>query len=441
MGRKSRKRTRSTPRALGLLTPRLFNAGDDLADAHAHLSREGFVVFRSPLRAEEDGSLNVLWDDAWRTFATLEPGLQRDDRSTWTDARMSAIADDPSTGVAWGRGVAHSDLCWRVRTNETIRRIFKALLLGEEDRAPRDAPGAAPGAAPGDAGSSTALLECEGALGDESDDGLCVGFDGICVQWRVAAHQRRKPWLHRDQNCTVARAAGGRGVLSLQGALNLLPVDASDGGFIVVPRSHRDASVPPAPRPSRHTSAGGSDPPHFVMLPFAHPAQARAVKLLLPEPGTLVVWNSLTLHASHPGESNRPGSTNGSPSSGRLAPTVPQLNRLTVFVSYALRRERSDAVRRAKVDAYLAGVATSHWAQFCHLKSDAAAVYHARCKCEKEREKGARSRSWGDSVAGAAAVAEGSAAGAAAAAVAERSRLAPCLGAGGAIPPQRAALF
>jgi hypothetical protein len=430
MGRRA-KRRRCEPRALGLLTPRLFSAGDDLTDARAHLSREGYVVFRSPLRVE-GGGLNGLWDEAWRAFATLEPGLQRDDRSTWTDARMSAIADDPSTGMAWGRGVAHSDLCWRVRTNETIRRLFAALLCdaeaAEEDPASRDAPA--------EVGSSTALGERAAAaqlrsgVGDARDDGLCVGFDGICVQWRVAAHQRRKPWLHRDQNRTAERAAGGRGVLSLQGALNLLPVDASDGGFVVVPRSHRDASVPPAPLPSRSTGTDDAAVPHFVMLPFAHPAHARAVKLLLPEPGTLVVWNSLTLHASHPGTSNRVGNRFGgakkkAPSS--RTKTAPELNRLTVFVSYALRRERSDAVRRAKADAYRAGFATSHWAQFCHLKSNAAAVYHARQKARQQKQ-----RSWGDAVADAVA---------AAAAVAERARLSPRLSAGGAIPPQRAALF
>ena len=125
------ERTRSEL-PISSITPPLFSAHGDLSTARVYFEREGFVVFRNVLGCER-AALSELWNDAWSALSALEPGLSRRDRRTWTDERMSAIVDDPSTGMAWGRGLAHSDLCWRVRTSAAIQRVFAELLRSSSE--------------------------------------------------------------------------------------------------------------------------------------------------------------------------------------------------------------------------------------------------------------------------------------------------------------------
>merc|ERR1711974_166089 len=82
-------------------------------------------------------------------------------------------------------------------------------------------------------------------------------------------------------------------------------------------------------------------------------AQQQKIKLLIPE-NSLVLWDSKTLHGTAPG----PGD--------RVVPAgeLPAPNRLTIFVSMMPKALRTPEVRHEKMELYMSGGFTSHWANY-----------------------------------------------------------------------------
>jgi len=153
---------------------------------------------------------------------------------------------------------------------------------------------------------------------------LVTSFDGFSVY--VSGKQRSKSWLHVDQKTSDDQ-------YSIQGAYNFLPVGEGDAGFVVVPGSHRTYATP-------ETAKGD-----FLQIPEDDPHRSLAVKLLIPA-NSFVLWNSKTIHAN----------------AGMTDRQACQLNRLTAYISMFPKSERSEAVRERRLQGYLAGETTGHWA-------------------------------------------------------------------------------
>lgn len=160
------------------------------------------------------------------------------------------------------------------------------------------------------------------------DKELVVSMDGFSMF--VSKEQKSKPWLHIDQNPQ-------NNIKSIQGAYNYLPVkDSSDAGFVLVPGSHKTFN----PKVSHLRD----------WIVCEEQPVADAVKLLLPE-NCLVLWNSKTIHANEGMSTSKRG-----------------LNRLTCYLAYQPRKKRSEKIRLERINAYVNGETTSHWANKCELK-------------------------------------------------------------------------
>lgn len=164
----------------------------------------------------------------------------------------------------------------------------------------------------------------------ETDD-LVVSFDGFSV----FLDKKQKPnfWLHVDQGNSEKN-------LSIQGAYNFLPVTKSDSGFVVVPESHKTF---------KQDSKKKGD---FIRLKKDDPHRELAVKLIIPA-NCFILWNSKTVHAN----------------TGIYRSNKDQhLNRLTSYISYFPKKDRSEEIKNERINGYKSGHNCSHWAIYHHIK-------------------------------------------------------------------------
>jgi len=153
---------------------------------------------------------------------------------------------------------------------------------------------------------------------------LVVSYDGFSVF--LSSEQDPGMWLHVDQHYSDLR-------YSVQGAYNFKEVGENDAGFIVVPGSHKTFN--PNAECGREFLIVDKDDPHVK----------RAVKLLIPE-NCFVLWNSKTIHASA-----------GMDESKGL-----EFNRLTSYICYFQKSERSEEVYGQRIYGYYDGDNCSHYA-------------------------------------------------------------------------------
>jgi ectoine hydroxylase-related dioxygenase (phytanoyl-CoA dioxygenase family) len=153
---------------------------------------------------------------------------------------------------------------------------------------------------------------------------LVVSYDGFSVF--LTREQKPKMWLHVDQNQKDP-------IYSIQGAYNFLPVGENDAGLIVVPRSHMTYTV---------------DVPEnrqFILIDPEDAHVERAVKLIIPA-NCFVLWNSKTIHAN----------------AGMEKPKTVELNRVTAYIAYFPKADRSEIVRKQRLAGYRNADNCGHYA-------------------------------------------------------------------------------
>jgi len=249
------------------------------------LDTHGFVVVSGVLKPSEcNEALERAWD--WIEAASVselveQTKLPANEVSTVILPPPPVIRQDPSTvssvyfpravegGMMPFYGSGHSTLAWTVRSNPKIKQVF-AALHGTTD--------------------------------------LISSLDGI-VLWRAGCqHATDKGWFHLDQN---PRQKPGRACV--QGLINLMDASPATGGNVLVPQSHRlfpqhylqdsndtnNGSTVADYYRTRLDEIGGDDwmeinPNDEVVLD-----PQRIITLLL-QAGDLLLWDSRTVHCSHP---------------------------------------------------------------------------------------------------------------------------------------------
>ena len=161
-----------------------------------------------------------------------------------------------------------------------------------------------------------------------STDELVASLDGFSMF--VSKAQKSKSWLHVDQNPK-------NDMYSIQGAYNYFPVNnKEDAGFVLVPSSHK--TYKPVMKPTGDWHVCNPQP------------ITESRKLIIPE-NCMVLWNSRTIHANE----------------GMTKQNI-ELNRLTCYVAYQPKHLRPETIKNKRIETYLSGKATSHYANKCEVK-------------------------------------------------------------------------
>jgi len=162
-----------------------------------HLQEHGYAIVKDVASlSDRNTAETMLWQ-----FLTENAGFDRADPSTWSDENFERIGCT-GTGIIDGAGISQSDFVWHLRLLPAVRRAFAAIW---------------------------------------STDELITSFDAASVfrPWQrkdLGFARTHGGWYHIDQG------RGALGLQSVQGLVTLLDVDASTGGLVVVPGSHKQHS-------------------------------------------------------------------------------------------------------------------------------------------------------------------------------------------------------
>lgn len=164
---------------------------------------------------------------------------------------------------------------------------------------------------------------------------LVTSLDGFSLF--VSQNQKSSPWLHIDQN-------PHNETYSVQGQYNFKTVNNEDAGFIVIPESHKDFN-PIVKNMKDWYVLKNEEIESFPNEP---------VKLLMPE-NCFTIWNSRTVHANTHIVANK-------------SRNLTDINRVTAYVAFLPEELRTEDIKRERINAYINGETTSHWANKCEIK-------------------------------------------------------------------------
>jgi len=262
-------------------------------------------VFKNAASPEQLAEAEEIF---WNSTEKLYPEVKRDNPSSWTNDNWPCMMVT-TTGVVSNDSSGHSPFMWYVRGLPKIKQAFSSVW---------------------------------------QEENLLVSFDGYgAFRPPEIFGPTRSGWYHLDQN---GYQKPGRHCV--QGFLNVYPCGVDDGGLVVVPGSHiqfghwfNDRLI---------TKKKGD----FVML-CDYPLKQmfgslNPVKLCV-DPGDFVMWDSRTVHCSHP---------------AKPFPEKPitRLRRLVAYVCMtpSSRAAKLKELRNQRLEAFSAGITLNHWPHEYH---------------------------------------------------------------------------
>jgi hypothetical protein len=288
--------------------PPLFEL-KDVNDWKSYFQENGYVVIKNIIDSTKiDKAKTLLWD-----FLTkMGTGIKEDDETTWSDDRWPGTA--LKKGIVSGYGAGQSDFMWSLREVREVRIPFAELW------------------------------NCD--IGD-----LVPSFDGFSIFRPINKNPFWKTdnslWYHVDQN-----GHDKPSFACVQGQVILLDSNEKDGGFVLIPQSHKVFSDIFQRFPNL-----GKDQIDFIRFnpndhdsPWYHEFvdhQLTPVKLCVPA-GSLILWDSRTTHCNCAAE--------------EIHNEIPnRLRRITAFISFAPRSQltESDIIRRQ--ECFSTGGTSTHW--------------------------------------------------------------------------------
>lgn len=289
----------------------------DAYDPHiqTYFKTHGYVVIKEVANKEErETGVSLFWD----LCEEKQPSLNRNDPSTWTTDRWVA---SPSVGIMSGYGIGQSAFLWYSRLLPKVKEAF-SNIWGTDD--------------------------------------LLVSYDG-CGVFRPPEQDPNWAtdggWYHIDQNLYKRP-----GLHAIQGLVSYFPSGPYDGGFVVTPKSHimMDAAF------AKHDDLCSKRSRDYVRVnpEYDYWKEARdaigkrdetnkfdllPVKLVL-EAGDLVMWDSRTIHCSHPATKMDKKTKN-------------RLKRLAAYVCMtpAASATNLEELVKYRLLAFHKGITTTHW--------------------------------------------------------------------------------
>lgn len=137
-------------------------------------------------------------------------------------------------------------------------------------------------------------------------------------------------------------------VSTVQGLVSLLDVDASTGGLVVVPGSHKKHAELVRYQYSED---------NYVSVPASDPILELPKKLITCRAGDLVLWDSRCVHCNAPGRRDLRPVLNASES----ASATVELLRMVAYICMTPKAKASEEVLSQRREAYQGRLTTSHW--------------------------------------------------------------------------------
>jgi len=266
-----------------------------------HLREHGYVVVKNVVSPEEVDTAKSL---VWKWLENLGSGIRRDDVSTWGNANWPGST---FLGFMTTYGGGHIEAAWFLRGLKSVREVFGKIYSTNE---------------------------------------LLTSMDTF-IMWR--------PWwknpiedeewmpiverIHCDQNPVKKR-----GFHCVQGMIPLLHVTKETGGLQVVPDTHTDEIQDYLIQNYPSTKLGGD----WCQLRIDDKYINRG-KLLLADPGDVILWDSRLLHGGLVGTGKKENHPNT------------DLARLSLTVCMAPASKATPQVLENRRMAFKYGWTLTHW--------------------------------------------------------------------------------
>mmetsp|Transcript_108411 Transcript_108411/g.337874 ORF Transcript_108411/g.337874 Transcript_108411/m.337874 type:complete len:417 (+) Transcript_108411:91-1341(+) len=266
-----------------------------------HLEEHGYAVVREVMPPEDrEAAKALLWQ-----FLAEHAGFDQADPSTWSDENFERVGC-VGTGIIDGAGIGQSDFLWHLRLLPKVRQTF-ARVWGTQD--------------------------------------LLASFDATNIfrPWHrqgLGLSRTSGGWFHLDQG------RGMPGLQCVQGLISLLDADASTGGLVVVPGSHKmhEEIV-------RFQHSEGN----YMSISPSDPVLELTKKLAVCRAGDLVLWDSRCVHC------NAPARRDLRPELGPLVAEPAELLRMVGYVCMTPKANATEEVLQQRREAYRKRLTTSHW--------------------------------------------------------------------------------
>ena len=267
----------------------------------AYLDEHGFVIIQNALSEMETAhAISLIWD----YLEGLSTGIDRLNVDTWGNDRWPISVHG---GILPSQGIGHSPAQWFIRKSLRVQQAFAAIWETTE---------------------------------------LLTSFDGMSLwrPWQYNSDWKTNEggsWLHIDQH-----PIGRPGRHCVQGLVNLLPTSADIGGNVVIPGSHHLFDQIPELYTDRLAQIDSA------IDHFRFPKHDPRLKAMQPischmKAGDLMLWDSRTIHCSHPGLGQD------------MDPT--QLQRAASLICMMPKSKSNPKVIERRKRAVVEGTSTTNW--------------------------------------------------------------------------------
>lgn len=164
-------------------------------ESKKYLQKYGYVVIKNVLSQQESNTaINLIWD----YLENLNTGINRHNYHTWNNDKWPPVVQG---GILTSHGIGQSNVQWFIREKKRVINSFARIW---------------------------------------DTNNLLTSFDGIGIfrpwklnyQWKIPQYDSP---LYINQH-PIHRP----GLQCVQGLVNLLPMDESSGGLVLIPKSHLD---------------------------------------------------------------------------------------------------------------------------------------------------------------------------------------------------------
>eukprot|EP01118_Nematostelium_gracile_P010113 TRINITY_DN3459_c0_g1_i1.p1 TRINITY_DN3459_c0_g1~~TRINITY_DN3459_c0_g1_i1.p1 ORF type:complete len:343 (-),score=77.07 TRINITY_DN3459_c0_g1_i1:85-1113(-) len=285
-----------------VLKPPLFNLQSDVKEVNEYLQENGYIAFENVIDEEE---ISVAKSKFWDFLEGLGTGINRNQKETW---RNENWPNSFAYGLISEYGMGQSKVSWYLRSNPKVRKIFSSIW-----------------------GTESLITSFDGGSVFRPPIIHDLG-DGEIEEWET-----KGGWYHVDQDYFA-----NPGLTCYQGLVTLMDVDDSTGGLLIVPKSHQKFESFFSKKPKPRTELQFMSVNYNDLVHLGHPV------LVSVPAGSMVIWDSRTVHCNSPFLSKEPKSRD-------------DIIRMVVYICMLPKEGVDEQVLEKRRNAVKEAITSSHW--------------------------------------------------------------------------------